>query len=84
MLCLKMASANRPETPEKCLSFAFAMKSMDWLAVDAVQGEPGSAPSSLFIRELTGNFLRLTSFLVKPRACDVVDSIVSAVVPCKI
>ena len=41
------------------------MKSTDWLAVEAVQREPGSAPKSLFIREITGNFARLGYFLPK-------------------
>jgi hypothetical protein len=40
-------------------------------------------PNSLFIRELTGNFLRLTPSLIKPLANDPVDSIGSAEIPCK-
>jgi hypothetical protein len=55
MLSWILVWPNRPETRERFRPFVFAMKSTDWLAVDAVLGEHGSAGKSQKTGKITGN-----------------------------
>ena len=56
----------------------------DSALVVAVQCEPGSAPNSLLIREITGNFMRLALFTLPTSANGPANSVSSGAIPCKI